>query len=1165
MQSTSRLMHGMEKFAVWHLYHANDSNALREFLYTHQAKENSITVEDAKRRRNDPIHISSTFLDPDMRHSLREKHGVKGWEVKQGPGEAVFIPALTAHQVCNLANCIIVAIRFWARTTTMGSSNHLEPSGKSHSTKNRVSIHLPSSKQTGTPTAATAGSASAHRASLSSTPIPTPHHRNPVFAQHTPSGSTNLPSSTTRFGGLSAKQISSAIASVRDHSRPQSRANVNPRSERLKHKSSLKHHQTVSKPSSFSHAPLNSRLPALTPRKASHRTSQQPVRQTSDDEGAKSEASEEEEEESMDADQTGEFLNKLRLGDSHHRPQRSSKPKNQTRQKENLRQILDHIPSTSNNLDELQHPSGIEYQELVIIEDLFFILLGIEGTFIEYHENFSPDDPFERLQGARFSIDKDLDPSLREIVERILPLATYYTSIDAFVAAHSHLDCGLVNHALCASIRDILKDYMTLVVQLEDQFNRSADFTLQRFWFYVLDMLHTLKLLYSFTTELVCLYSPDLLSSSSDGAGGDGDGTEEDEWEQDPGLKAVLKEYDPDRRRKTTRARRVGQSSGGGGTSCGVAEGAMVKGGEVLAILEERVMGSLGDPIALKLYSDLLLKASQPYCKMLIQWVAKGILDDPYDEFIIKESKSITRGTLDEDFTDEYWERKYVLRNRASAVGAGGADGPPTTSHGGTDGTQGHEGRWSQAGKASWRREKGVWGGAVLPRFLEVWEVKILLAGKYVNVIRECGVKGRTDEFEVDLDQAPDTEGSAGLIKMNDDWFYGLIDRAYVSANRSLLELLMRSEDLLGRLRSLKHHFFLSQGDSFTTFLDSASYELGKKLRHVNVSRLQNQFDLAIRNPSSSSSSDPYKEDVKVTMATTSLTDWLLRIVGVTGLIGANFGNGGLYGSGSAGSGIGGGGGDGVGGSVENAEALDTIGTGLAELAAGEGGGGSSTGGGETKKEGLNGIDALQLDYTVRFPLSLVISRKTILRYQLIFRYLLHLKHLEQSLTISWTEHIKSTAWKSSSKVHPRLESWKRRIFNLRAKMLSFVQSLYNFICFEVLEKNYRKLEFRLANKVDTVDGLLREHRDFLDTCLKECMLTNSKLLKIHQKLTTACSMFASYTSHFTKSAHSFNLAFQDGSIFNEGNSRGRSSNRTLTIILKFMSTWSPISPPLKT
>lgn len=856
----------------------------------------------------------------------------------------------------------------------------------------------------------------------------------------------------------------------------------------------------------------------------------------------------------MDGEQTGEFLNKLRLDDPPSRPSSSSnnnnnhkKPstKNQPqKQKEQLKKILEFRGPENHSLFSPHGGagSGIEYQELVIIEDLFFILFGIEGSFIEYHHSFSPDDPFERLQGARFSIDNDLDPSLREIVERILPLATYYTSIDAFVAAHSHLDCGLVNHALCASIRDILKDYMTLVVQLEDQFNRSPDFTLQRFWFYVHDMLHTLKLLYSFTTELVCLYSPDLLSSSSD-VGGDGDGTEEDDWEQDPGLKAVLKEYDPDRRRQTSRQQRVGYSSGGGGTSCGVAEGAMVKGGEVLAILEERVMRSLGDPIALKLYSDLLLKASQPYCKMLIQWVAKGILDDPYEEFIIKESKSITRGSLDEDFTDEYWERKYVLRNRASAVGAGGTDAHPPVNQGSTDdgGTKRQDGRWSQAGKAPWRREKGVWGGAVLPRFLEVWEVKILLAGKYVNVIRECGVKGRTDEFEVHLEEAANLQGTSGLIKMNDDWFYGLIDRAYVSANRSLLELLMKSEDLLGRLRSLKHHFFLSQGDSFTTFLDSASYELGKKLRHVNVSRLQNQFDLAIRNPSSSSSSDPYKEDVKVTMASTSLTDWLLRIVGVTGLIGGSFGSGGMYGVGSGASGISGGGGvEGVAGSVENAEAMDTIGTGLAELAAGEGGGGggSSTGGGaeaNNKKEGLNGIDALQLDYMVRFPLSLVISRKTILRYQLIFRYLLHLKHLEQSLTISWTEHVKSTAWKSSSKVHPRLESWKRRIFNLRAKMLSFVQSLYNFICFEVLEKNYRKLEFRLANKVDTVDGLLREHRDFLDTCLKECMLTNSKLLKIHQKLTTACSMFASYTSHFTKSAHSFNVAFQDGKMFQEG------------------------------
>lgn len=50
-----------------------------------------------------------------------------------------------------------------------------------------------------------------------------------------------------------------------------------------------------------------------------------------------------------------------------------------------------------------------------------------------------------------------VDPSLRDLVERILPLATYYTGITSFIEARSHLDFGLVNHALCAAMRDMLK------------------------------------------------------------------------------------------------------------------------------------------------------------------------------------------------------------------------------------------------------------------------------------------------------------------------------------------------------------------------------------------------------------------------------------------------------------------------------------------------------------------------------------------------------------------------------------------------------------------------------------------------------------------------------------------------------------------------------------
>lgn len=142
-------------------------------------------------------------------------------------------------------------------------------------------------------------------------------------------------------------------------------------------------------------------------------------------------------------------------------------------------------------------------------------------------------------------------------------------------------------------------------------------------------------------------------------------------------------------------------------------------------------------------------------------------------------------------------------------------------------------------------------------------------------------------------------------------------------------------------------------------------------------------------------------------------------------------------------------------------------------------------------------IDALALDYTVKFPLSLVISRKTILRYQLLFRFLLHLKHVEQSLSSMWIEQ-KTSPWRKPMPHHPEFTKWRLRVCLLRARMLSFVQQILAFTTFEVLEPNWRALELKL-DKVTTVDQLLRDHVDFLDTCLKECMLTSSKLLRVCQ------------------------------------------------------------------
>ena len=100
-------------------------------------------------------------------------------------------------------------------------------------------------------------------------------------------------------------------------------------------------------------------------------------------------------------------------------------------------------------------------------------------------------------------------------------------------------------------------------------------------------------------------------------------------------------------------------------------------------------------------------------------------------------------------------------------------------------------------------------------------------------------------------------------------------------------------------------------------------------------------------------------------------------------------------------------------------------------------------------------IEVLQLDFEVPFPLSLILSRKTVLRYQLLFRFLMHLKHIEQCLSQMWIDQ-KSDIWRASIEWHPELDKWRRRVAVLRARMLTVVQQIIAYVTVEVLEPNWR-------------------------------------------------------------------------------------------------------------
>ncbi|KAL0471459.1 Spc98 family domain-containing protein [Neurospora intermedia] len=645
---------------------------------------------------------------------------------------------------------------------------------------------------------------------------------------------------------------------------------------------------------------------------------------------------------------------------------------------------------------------SLNAQEAAVIEDLLFVFMGFEGQYIRFAKGYNPYEERDRLSGPQWRILSGLDPSLLDLTQSMLRMASHYTALETFVDVQSREEFGAVNHALCASIRRYLQEYLVMVVQLETQFLNDKNFTLQQLNVHILPSSHLMAHMYGLALEL--LKRNALLDDDSD----------ESSDSSDDDFDHIIE-----------------QLRDGGDLVPGNMTGKKIcKGGVVLGLITKRLESLSGDPSARVLLTTLLRDASRPYMAMLNEWLHHGSTNDPHSEFLIKEQKSIRRERLEQDYTDEYWERRYTIRDH---------DVPPQ---------------------------------------LEAVKDKVLLAGKYLNVVRECG--------GVDVSRKMQDVPNS----FDDNRFLENISSAYAHANGSLMQLLLTTHELPARLRSLKHYFFLDPSDYFNYFLELGTSELRKPVKVVNTGKLQSLLDLVLRQPGSIVCLDKFKEDVKVEMNEITLLKSLQRVVNITG--------------------------------IEQGEALQ-----LTSNQPLEG------------DKNATGFTSLQLDYTVPFPVSLVISRKTIWRYQALFRYLLSLRYLETQLSVTWYTHASGTAWthRSSNRM---LETWKRRVWTLRARMLVFVQQLLYFCTAEVIEPNWQKLMNTLreienncagvttqdgtstprassAKKPHTVDGLMQEHVDFLDTCLKECMLTNSKLLRIHSKLMQTCSVFATYTNWLSR------------------------------------------------
>ncbi|KAG6703441.1 hypothetical protein I3842_07G085200 [Carya illinoinensis] len=303
--------------------------------------------------------------------------------------------------------------------------------------------------------------------------------------------------------------------------------------------------------------------------------------------------------------------------------------------------------------------------------------------------------------------------------------------------------------------------------------------------------------------------------------------------------------------------------------------------------------------------------------------------------------------------------------------------------------------------------------------------------------------------------QVPVSENSKLMTFGSNHHYLECIKAAYDFASSELLNLIKEKYDLVGKLRSIKHYLLLDQGDFLVHFMDIARDELTKKLDDISVEKLQSLLDLALR--TTAAAADPCHEDLTCCVERSSLLKGL--------------------------------------GALKDVETIRNI-SDVSNL-----------------EEPLNvtGLETFSLSYKVQWPLSIVISRKALRKYQLIFRFLFHCKHVDRQLCGAWQVHqgvralnMRGTAISRSSL--------------LCRSMLKFINSLLHYLTFEVLEPNWHIMHNRLQS-AKSIDEVIQHHDFFLDKCLRECLLLLPDLLKKMERLKSLCLQYAAATQWLVSSS----------------------------------------------
>ncbi|XP_055309975.1 gamma-tubulin complex component 2 homolog [Sitodiplosis mosellana] len=410
-----------------------------------------------------------------------------------------------------------------------------------------------------------------------------------------------------------------------------------------------------------------------------------------------------------------------------------------------------------------------------------------------------------------------------------------------------------------------------------------------------------------------------------------------------------------------------------------------LQGGSILSLLFDEITLQTGDQMSQRMLIELTERASVPYIEMLERWLLKGVIIDPYNQFFVTDNVHLIR--MENYDTARYWECQYTIKSER------------------------------------------------IPRFLENDADIILRTGKYLNVIRQCGQPISPPAGNGKLEFSAMTHKHSIFIK-----------QAYHNASRTLLDLFMHENNLMGHITSVKKYFLLQQGDLITQFMEASEEELNKNLDKVTPVRLDNLLQLIVR--LSSAKNDPCIEHLHCDLFTMDLMKQMSKIHEI----------------------------------------------------------GNSDGASETKNNlDLTGLECFAFKYSVHWPLSIVLNQWVLSQYQMLFRLLFWLKGVDRQLCQVWIQNIEIS--KNNKKIEKEQKTQWRTAFALRQRMLNAIQHLQYYMMIEVIEPNWHIFTARM-NHVLTIDDVITIHQDFLHICMQHCMLHYPDLLLTLMNICGICLRF---------------------------------------------------------